>query len=280
MNQSVVSAATPRRSEYRRGIGKIRACPPAYKGIAAGTGLSDDEFWTICWALFREYGATMSAEGPQDYAGRVWEAAGHVKAEGREVGLITVWSSAQSKVRTWDIREMANAISVPRPRAARKTVREALKILALRPVRFEAARFEAAEQAGWTPGTITEERLLTEQTFRLQSQTFRSPDTEMSEWEKFYFSEDEARPVLEDILLQHSHQGADLLMEVLQVAAKGDQPALGPAVGKVAKQHGLPSRQVRSTITDFIAGIGGDFEAVLQVLRARGHYATRPVADL
>ena len=260
-----------KRSEFRRGISHLILCPLAWRHIAEGLALTADEVWTICCALHREFGSILHTQGPQDYVGRVWEAATQLKKEGRPVTTITVWASAQGKIRTWDVREMANAISVPRPKKDRKTKAETAKLLAMRPIRLEIAELEEA----WVPGTMLEEHLAGDT-------SFMAPDHETSPWEQHFYSADNTRGALRAVLVHEDHPGAHLLMEILtqldETSPGQDAPALGPALGAVARQHGCQIKEVLAPITEFAQGIGADVTTILSALRGRGKYAKKPVA--
>ena len=264
-------SAVKKRSEFRRGVGRIIPCPLAWRHIAEGLALTADEVWTICCALHGEFGSILHTQGPQDYVGRVWEVATQLKKEGRPVTTITVWASAQGKIRTWDIREMANAISVPRPKKDRKTQAETAKLLAMRPIRLEIAELDDAR----APGTLLEEHLVGDA-------SFLAPDHETSSWERHFYSADNTRGALRTVLVHEDHPGAHLLMEILtrldETSPGQDAPALGPAMGAVARQHGLQIKEVLASITEFAQGIGADVSTVLSALRGRGKYTKKPAA--
>ncbi len=261
-------SAVKKRSEFRRGVGRIIPCPLAWRHIADGIDLTPDEVWTLGHAFQGEFGSVLHTQGPQDYVGRVWEVATQLKKEGRPVTIFTVWASCQGKIRTWDIREMANAISVPRPKKDRKTQAETAKLLAMRPIRLEVAELDEA----WVPGTLLEEHLAGET-------PFLAPDHETSLWERHLYSSDDTRGALRAVLVHEDHPGAHLLMEILtQLDASSpgqDAPALGPTVGAVARQHGLLVKEALASITEFAQGIGADASTVLSALRARGEYARK-----
>lgn len=264
-------SAVKKRSEFRRGVGRIIPCPLAWRHIADGIDLTADEVWTLGHAFQGEFGSILHTQGPQDYVGRVWEVATQLKKEGRPVTIFTVWASCQGKIRTWDIREMANAISVPRPKKNRKTQAETAKLLAMRPIRFEIAALDDT----WEPGTLLEEHLAGDA-------PFLAPDHETSAWERHFYSADNTRGALRTVLVHEDHPGAHLLMEILtrldETLPGQDAPALGPALGAVARQHGLPIKEVLASITEFAQGMGADVSTVLSALRGRGKYAKKPVA--
>ena len=269
-----IKIRAPRKSEFRRGISRIISCPLAWRHIADGIDLSADEAWTVAHTLQWEFGPVLHTTGPQDYAGRVWEVAAQLKKAGRPVNVFTVWASAQGKVRTWDIREMANAISVPRPKKGRKTQAETAKLLAMRPIRLEVAA-ATNDNDTWEPGILLEEHLAGDT-------PFPAPDHETSSWERHFYSADNTRGTLRAVLAHENHPGAYLLMEILtrldESAPGQDAPALGPAMGAVARQHGLRVKEALASITEFAQGIGADSPTILSVLRGRGEYAKKPAA--
>ena len=260
--------AIENRAAFRRGITRIQPVPQTYITIAERTKLTAAEVWTVCHALHREFRSILHTAGPQDYIGRVWEAAIHVEKERRPVTPSTVWASAQGKIRTWDCREMANAVSVPRPRKGRKSKAEEAKRLAMRPVRLEVA----AAHDDWVPGTLLEEHIAVDS-------RFPAPDKDASRWEEHLYSTDDTHKTLLQVLEQNPHPGAQLLREV--VTCQGDRlsdevcPVLGPALGTVASKHGLRVKEALASITEFAQGIGADVSTILSVLRERGPYAAK-----
>ena len=264
-----MAKTTGERREYRRGIGKLKQCPPEYAGIAADTGLTDNEFYTVAYALSGEFDSCMRTNGPQDYFGCVFEAAVRVKRKGKPVTMLTVWGSGQGHIRTWDIRETANAVSVPRPRKNRDTPVEAAKRNALRPIRLERAHQDVD---AWVPGTMLEEHLM-------DADTCPAPDLELSAWDEHHYSSDDTHELLVQILDYHTHPGAQMLREVVVESGETGQNAdcrvFGPRVQAVAQQHGLRSCEVREVIMEFVRSIDGDWPTVLKVLRERGTYTTK-----
>ena len=238
-----------------------RALPAGCCGIAAGTQLTDDEFWSVCCWLDRDYSYALQLSGPLAYAGRVWEAAVHLaqRAGGEPVTPQRVWASAQGRIRTWDVREMTNAISVPRPRKKRKTKAEDAKKLAVRVIHFADADTGAEDYAG-----LTEEMLPS-------LSAWSRPDELWTEMDKYHYSDADAV----DLLLQelcageHTHPGATLLREVLETVRAG-RVTVPKAAAATAKQHRMGAREVWAAITEFLTSEGGDSSDVLQALRSRG----------
>ena len=259
-------------ADYRRGVGRIRTAPDKFLGCAAGIKLTAHEAWTIGWAIQHEFGGVLGTTSPADHLGRVWEEADRLEREGREVTVLTVWAAVQSKIRTRDVRDMANALDVPRLRKNRKTAAEAAKLLAMQPLRFGSANHD-----GWTPGSLLEEHLEVEG-------PFPAPDKAFSAWERYFYSEDDAHALLVRILqdTRGAHPGAALLLEVMDYRIEQGhaqtKTGMVHAVGKVAQRHGLKTRAVQATITEFIKSLGGNSAAGLKALRTRGKYATKSPA--
>ena len=192
-------------ADYRRGVGRIRTAPDKFLGCAAGIKLTAHEAWTIGWAIQHEFGGVLGTTSPADHLGRVWEEADRLEREGREVTVLTVWAAVQSKIRTRDVRDMANALDVPRLRKNRKTAAETAKLAAMRPLRFGSA------DDGWTPGSLLEEHL------EVDEAPFPAPDKAFTAWERYFYSEDDAHELLVRILqdTKGAHPGAALLLQVM-----------------------------------------------------------------
>lgn len=249
---------------------RLRPLPAHCKGIAAGTQLTDEEFWSVCCWLDREFSRKLQLVGPKAYAGCVWEAATRVarRADGKPVTPQRVWASAQGHVRTWDVREMTNAISVPRPRRKRKTKAEEAKKVAVSVNHFAQPGSEAEDSH-----SLTEDMLPC-------LARWSCPDVPWSDFEKFHYSAVSAGDALRAELDAHSHPGAALLREVLEAGPlirDDSEVAYVPAVAEVAKRHAVSSTEVRGAIVDFLTSLGGDSGEVAGVLLLRGPYATQEV---
>ncbi len=238
-----------------------RALPAGCRGIASGTQLTDDEFWSVCCWLDRWYSYALQLSGPLAYSGRVWEAAVHIaqRAGGEPVTPQRVWASAQGAIRTWDVCEMTNAISVPRPRKKRKTKAEEAKRLAVRVIHLADADTGVGDYTG-----LTEDRLPS-------LDVWSRPDGSWTEMDKYHYSDANAVDLLLHELCagEHTHPGATLLREVLETVRAG-RLMVPKAAAATAKQHRMGAREVWAVITEFLTSEGGDSSDVLQALRSRG----------